>query len=73
MHWYCLFIDDKPAAGWHRHRRDAMRDAMVSGAASASGKRVVWIESARIEVCNNAHDRDMWVKLVNAPSPSQIP
>ena len=70
MHWYCLFIDDKPAAAWHRHRRDALRDAMAVGAATAAsgyGKRLLWQPSARIHVCDNAADRDRWVRLVNEP------
>ena len=63
MHWYCLFIDDKPAAGWHRHRRHALRDAMTAGAVDAlpgHARRLVWHDGARIHVCNNAHDRDRW-------------
>lgn len=69
MHWYCLFIDEKPAADWHRHRRQAVRDAVVTGAAATTpdGKRLVWLEAAHIQVCNNASDRDQWIKLVNMP------
>ena len=70
MHWYCLFIDDKPAAHWHRHRREALRDAMAAGAARTApgcSKRLLWQPSARIHVCNNAADRDNWIELVNEP------
>lgn len=70
MHWYCLFIDDEPAAPWHRQRRHALRDAMASGAASplpGAGKRLSWQPSAHIHVCDSAVDRDGWVKLVDRP------
>lgn len=69
MHWYCLFIDEKPAAGWHRHRREAVRDAVMTGAAAASpdGRRLVWRETAHIQVCNNAGDRDRWTERANMP------
>jgi len=70
MHWYCLFIDDKPAADWHRQRRDALRDAMTVGAAAempGHAKRLVWQQSARIHVCNNAHDRDLWALVIDQP------
>ena len=68
MHWYCLFIDDKPVAGWHRHRRDAMRDAVNAGAALSDGAHLVWQPTAYIHVCDSAHDRDQWVKLMNMPA-----
>ena len=70
MHWYCLFIDEKPAAGWHRHRRQAVRDALVTGAAAiepSRGKRLVWEPSAHIHVCDSAADRDRWIKSRNEP------
>ena len=70
MHWYCLFIDDKPAAGWHRQRRHALRDAMTAGAAAAApggGKRLVWRHCAHIQVCDNASDRDRWTTLPHEP------
>jgi hypothetical protein len=70
MHWYCLFIDDQPAADWHRHRCHALRDAMTAGAAAAAPgrtKRLVWQHSARIHVCDNARDRDRWAGMVDQP------
>ena len=70
MHWYCLFIDERPAADWHRHRRDAVRDAVTVGAASPDGARLVWRPTAHIHVCDNAHDRDRWVKPVNILPPA---
>ena len=70
MHWYCLFIDDKPAAPWHRHRREALRDAMAAGAAAplpGNSRRLAWQSSARIHVCDSARDRDRWAPLENRP------
>ena len=70
MHWYCLFIDDKPAAVWHRQRRHALRDAMTMGVAAAAPgrvKRLVWQDSARIHVCDNARDRDRWAATMDEP------
>lgn len=71
MHWYCLFIDDKPAAAWHRQRRDALHDAMATGAATrlpGSGNRLAWQPSAHIHVCDNAADRNQWLKLADRPT-----
>ena len=70
MHWYCLFIDDKPAADWHRQRRDALRDALSNGVAApmpGSRRRLAWQPRAHIHVCDNAADRNDWVKLVDRP------
>jgi len=70
MHWYCLFIDEKPAANWHRHRRQAIRDALATGAAAtvpSRGNRLVWQPTAHIHVCDNAADRDQWIKLIDRP------
>ena len=70
MHWYCLFIDDKPAASWRRQRCQALHDALAAGAATrlpGGGRRLEWQPSAHIHVCNNAADRDRWLKPIHRP------